>query len=275
MQSNKNGMRFRPTPIPLKAGQKPLRFSFQEIVGHESIRRVDNTPVEVIGCGVIGRRLALSLAQKGYPLALVDHDNIESHNLLAQGYSKQYLGLPKVMAIGHDLYESLPVGNQIIAIPKSFRETVTAKLPIDPKIVTCQTHDFASRMEVAYHFYLQAPVVFSGTSATANMGWVFVQQPGQACLRCAFPAVKISGQAPCGGMSGDIAEVVAGIASYAVDTLAFDHPDRRRTWNLFKIDLTGLAPQMHIRDRIQRNPDCELCGEFKESRPRATAFSVA
>jgi len=244
-------------------GQKPLKFSMQEIIGEKNVRRIENTPVETIGVGVIGHRVATSLLDKGYPQVVVDPDTIEAHNLTVQRFPKHELGEFKVRAIGKAMHGRLAIQSQLITIPMTFQETVSRKLPINPAIVTCQTHDWGSRMEVGYHFYPTTPVVFSGIAATANAGWVFVQEPGKACLRCSFPEVEVSGVAPCGGMCGDIADVIAGIVSYAVDTLAIDHPDRKRSWNLYLIELTGYAPRMHQQVLIERNPRCELCHSFK------------
>jgi molybdopterin/thiamine biosynthesis adenylyltransferase len=255
-------IRFRTTPIPVPSSQKGLKFSQTEIIGEANVKRQENCLVEIIGIGVIGHRVARGLAYKGYPLVLVDDDKIEPHNLLPQQFSKRDVGEYKVMGIGKALLDDLGIANQIVAIPKTFQETVALKYNIGAQIVACQTHNWGSRIEVAYHFYCKTPVVFSGVSALANAAWVFVQEPGGACLRCAFPKVEISNAAPCGGMCGDIADVVVGVVSYAVDTLAIDHPDRKRSWNFYLIDLTGYVPDMQKQITVKRKPNCELCREF-------------
>ena len=56
----------------------------QELVPHE---RLSGMQVTVIGVGAIGRQVALQLAAIGAAkIQLIDHDQVESHNVTTQGY---------------------------------------------------------------------------------------------------------------------------------------------------------------------------------------------
>lgn len=58
----------------------------------------------VIGCGAIGRNVALQLAAIGAPrLQLVDFDTVDETNITTQGYSHEHVGQPKVEALSNEL----------------------------------------------------------------------------------------------------------------------------------------------------------------------------
>lgn len=60
----------------------------------------------IIGCGSIGRPLALGLAQMGIGgLILYDHDLIEHHNIDTQGWGWQDVGRPKVEVLANQCRE--------------------------------------------------------------------------------------------------------------------------------------------------------------------------
>jgi len=57
--------------------------------------------VTVIGCGAIGRNVALQLAAIGVPkLQLFDFDTVEEGNLCTQGWAKRHMDWMKVTALG-------------------------------------------------------------------------------------------------------------------------------------------------------------------------------
>jgi molybdopterin-synthase adenylyltransferase len=61
--------------------------------------RLSELVVTVIGAGAIGRQVALQLAAIGAPkLQLVDFDAVDLSNVTTQGYSREDIGQPKVLA---------------------------------------------------------------------------------------------------------------------------------------------------------------------------------
>jgi hypothetical protein len=103
------------------------------------------------------------------------------------------------------------------------------------------------------------PVVFTAVSETADHGYIFVQEPGQACWGCAFPDEVNDETYPCPGTPAvkDILKVVAGIAVYAVDTL-LPGMARLRCWNYKDVYLDGSIPGNDW--QVKRRKDCQLCG---------------
>ena len=87
------------------------RFKRQE----ELVPR-DNMPdmVTVIGCGAIGRNVALQLAAIGTPsIQLIDFDIVEEHNITTQGFSWNDIGMSKVESVSWDIYR---IDRRLIAV---------------------------------------------------------------------------------------------------------------------------------------------------------------
>jgi len=58
------------------------------------------TPVNIIGCGAIGSKVALEVAKLGCDnITLWDFDKVESHNLSNQVFTKKCIGMQKVDAL--------------------------------------------------------------------------------------------------------------------------------------------------------------------------------
>lgn len=89
----------------------PPRFERQEeLVPRE---RIEQEVATVIGCGAIGRQVALQLTALGIPkIQLIDFDHVELSNVTSQGYLTLDVGRPKVEATGdacHQLENLLDV----------------------------------------------------------------------------------------------------------------------------------------------------------------------
>lgn len=76
-------------------GNRTLRYS--SIMSAEALER---THPLIVGCGAIGRQVALRLAQMGVTtMTIVDMDTVSEENLGPQGFSPTDVGRPKVQAI--------------------------------------------------------------------------------------------------------------------------------------------------------------------------------
>lgn len=76
------------------------------------VRKLADLPIDVIGCGTIGKPLAAMLAAMGADnLHLWDSDTVNGENMGNQGWMPGELGLPKVEALANmcRLYGSKPV----------------------------------------------------------------------------------------------------------------------------------------------------------------------
>jgi len=82
----------------------PKRFDRQEeLVPRE---RITQEVATVIGCGAIGRQVALQLTALGIPkIQLIDFDRVELSNVTSQGYLMSDVGRPKVDATGDSCHQ--------------------------------------------------------------------------------------------------------------------------------------------------------------------------
>jgi len=87
------------------------------------MERLNDFTVTVIGCGAIGRQVAIQLAALGArKIQLVDFDCVESTNVTSQGYLQQDLGKLKVESTAEQLRRIDPT-IQIEPIPDRYRPT--------------------------------------------------------------------------------------------------------------------------------------------------------
>lgn len=78
---------------------------YREILAHEHFI----TPVTIVGCGAVGRNVALMLASMGFDtIRIVDMDEVDDANLGTQGWSVEQMGQPKVEALRDELLRKFP-----------------------------------------------------------------------------------------------------------------------------------------------------------------------
>jgi len=72
--------------------------------GYVDINRLRSTPCFIVGCGAIGRQIAMQLAAMGArTLTLIDPDTVDELNIGTQGWGVQDLQMPKVTALSHEI----------------------------------------------------------------------------------------------------------------------------------------------------------------------------
>jgi len=136
-----------------------------------------------------------------------------------------------------------------------FQEAVQAGLQIKGDVVICGVDNNETRVAVSRYFLKTTPVVFVTVSEDADHGYVFIQEPDKTCYGCLFPeAVNDNTHHPCSPAIIDILKVVAGIATYAADTLLMN---RKRNWNYKEIFLSGNVPERN--SMIEKITNCPIC----------------
>lgn len=117
-----NPHRFLPdgTDLGPLSSQRTLRF--QDLL---PLKLFTTTPVTIVGCGAIGRQVALTLAHMGVlTLTLIDPDTITGLNLGTQGWLPHQLGKKKVDALATDLrdiHSGITAGHSILPRDARFR----------------------------------------------------------------------------------------------------------------------------------------------------------
>jgi len=213
--------------------------------------------VVIIGAGGIGGEIGVSESRKGVGhLVIFDHDIVELSNLNRQRFFEEDLYRNKAECLGRNLTREAVSRCVISTYPARFQEAVDAGLQVKGDIVICGVDNNEARVAAARYFLNTTPVVFIAVSEDADHGYVFVQEPGKTCYGCLFPeAVNDTAQHPCSPAIIDILKIVAGIATYAVDTLIMN---RRRNWNYKEVFLSGVLPERNT--MIEKRESCPICG---------------
>lgn len=87
--------------MSVSTNEKYLRQA--DVVPIDKLKDMDIT---VVGCGAIGRQVALQMAVVGAKrLRLVDFDTVEMHNMGSQGFKEASLGLYKTVVTGKECME--------------------------------------------------------------------------------------------------------------------------------------------------------------------------
>jgi molybdopterin/thiamine biosynthesis adenylyltransferase len=229
----------------------------------------------IIGAGGLGGEIGQALVRKGIKvIKLFDHDCVELSNLNRQRFFAEDLYKPKALALAKNLAREATHRTVILGHPFGFQEAVERGIDVSCTLTVCGVDNDATRVYVSRYFQaLEIPVVFVAVSRDASCGYVFVQETDNEspCFGCLFPdAVNNDGTSPCAaGATIDILKVVAGIATYAIDSLIMP---RRRAWNYKEVFLAGQIQDGHR--RLERRADCELCGTPTQNSPLAVATSA-
>lgn len=196
----------------------------------------------VIGTGGLGSHILPTMVRKGVgKVILLDHDTVAPSNLNRQRFYEHDIGEFKVMALAQNLLGECIVATEIEGWVASLEQALEDGFKFDCDVVICGVDNNPARVIASRHFRdLGVPVIFAAVSANGDHGYVFVQEPGAACLGCLFPDIVNDDRYPCPGTPAiaDILQAVGALAVYAADSLITDRP---RTWNYRRISLSGNA----------------------------------
>lgn len=216
---------------------------------------LDGTNVALVGAGGLGSNIGHALARKGVgALDIFDHDFVTITNLPRQFYYKGDLYKPKAICLARNLAKQATNSSTITGFPFTVQEAVARGYLNEPDVVIVGVDNSETRFFCSQNFYSQVPIIFTAVSPEADAGYVLVQEPGQACFGCLFPEEGGRPARPCTGSTIDIHKVMAGLVSYALDSLVMN---RARKWNYKRIFLSG-----HLGDLstvVQREPECPFC----------------
>lgn len=122
------------------------------------IPRLTRTPVHIVGCGAIGRQVALSLTAMGVEnLILQDHDTVAGVNLGTQGWSPSQLDLKKTEALTADLKRINPEVN-LLTVDTRFRNGSRLGLGQSAAIFACVDNmDVRKQIFEAWDQHTSAP----------------------------------------------------------------------------------------------------------------------
>lgn len=114
-------------------------------------------PILIVGCGAVGREVAIQLAAMGAKnISLCDFDIVEPTNVTTQGYRKKDLGKSKVSALASAMRELDLEGDMKICSINGLFEPEVLKTP--PKVIFNCPDNMMARRQV-YEYAANAPEV--------------------------------------------------------------------------------------------------------------------
>lgn len=228
-------------------------------------KQLSRLTVSIIGAGGLGGEIGEGLARKGVGhLKIFDGDTVELSNLNRQRFYEEDLYQNKAKRLARNLAREATQRSTIRGYPLFFQKAVDLGLDVNGDLAICGVDNNEARVYVSTHYHQRGiPVIFTAVSEDANHGYVFVQEPDEACFGCLFPYAVTDKVDPCPNTPAvkDILKVVAGIVLYAADSLVMD---RRRAWNYKEIFLAGFVPDRAV--TISRKEHCAICSSEISSR---------
>ena len=220
-------------------------------------KKLREAKIGLVGAGGINSELGRGLTRKGVGgIDIFDDDMVTVSNLSRQGYYGRDLLRKKALRLPKNLMRECIAPTVVTGYAMQFQEAAAQGVPMDADVYVFGVDNDEARVAGSRYFLDRAPIVLLGTGPTANNGYVYVQEPGQACFSCLFPqAVGDTSREACVPSSIDILKPIVGLALYAIDSLLMYRP---RRWNYREIFLDGSLPDRTF--RRERSPDCPVCG---------------
>ena len=241
------------------------RYSRQIIlpgIGGRGQRRLAEAKVFIMGAGGLGSPAALYLAAAGVgTIGLADSDRVELHNLQRQILHRTCdVGLPKVES-GKKTLESLNPEVKVKIYPERVNTENVRGMINDYELVLDGSDNFPTRFLLNDACYFERKTLISGAILRFE-GQLSTFKPhvNGPCYRCLFPEPPPPGLVPScqeAGVLGAVAGII-GIfqANEALKEILGIGKSMMGRFLLFEaLDLSFTEM------KIQRNPECPLCGE--------------
>lgn len=220
---------------------------------------IHRSRVLIVGAGGLGSNAGHVFVQMGIGrLDFVDPDIVEDSNRNRQRFTADDVGKPKAHALLANLAPYATFATELQGYFGTFQDCASEFRT--PDVVLCGVDNDEARVAVARFSVLHyIPVVFIAVSKDGEAFSLFIQRPRQACLACRQPSVLEPKEPqlciPVPAIA-DILQVAAGFGARAVVGELLGSPISDE-YNLRQITFT----KFDIKQQVQRNPDCVLCGE--------------
>jgi len=258
-ESNSVSVRYQCKRLdPKRPGVRRVSDTQEKVEGWDQ-QACGRATLTAIGAGGITSSIAPSLAKQGFgELHVIDYDIVEPSNLNRQAFREQDLYRPKAHALARFLSEIGYLGTVVHGHCCAFLEFIRAHPNLVPDVgIVGVDNDRARTQACRWYLDHDRPLICIGISRTADSAYVFVQEPGGACLACFMGEVLLSdGGSPCPGAPAvmDVLQVAGGFAVYAVSSLIMPRP---RRWNLIQVSMPNGVVRAAL---IEKRTDCPMCG---------------
>jgi molybdopterin/thiamine biosynthesis adenylyltransferase len=213
--------------------------------------------VVCIGAGGLVSQIAPTVVRKGVgALTILDDDVVEPSNLNRQRFYLKDLGHNKAYALAENLLPECVHTTLLTGYPLLLEEAIDSGIDLRCDVAICGVDNNPARIEASRYFRSnKIPVIFTAVSASADHGYVFIQEATGPCFGCLFPDSVESRSYACPATPAiaDILQIVGALAVYAVDTCLMDRP---RNWNYRRIYLSD--GDWDTATTIDKRGDCPL-----------------
>ncbi len=237
------------------------------LLGEGGQRRLSESMVAIVGLGGVGSPLALYLGGAGVNLRLIDGDVVSFDNLHRQVlYGEDDVGLPKAMVAEREVRrrnEEIKVEG----IPERLTKENVDVLLGEVDLIMDATDNFATRYLIN-EFSVSSGIPFIYSAISGFYFAITFIMPGETpCLRCIFPSVEDRGPVPVLGMTP--AQVASIAAAEAVKYLSGLGPSLKG-----KLLMGDLRTMEFTEVRVERDPNCPVCGGLFRRDPRAPSHHI-
>ena len=221
-----------PTSIELLGNAIPGAQDRQKKITGFDQEKYSRSHVLCIGAGGLISNIAPALVRKGIgKITILDPDVVDASNLNRQRFYRSDIGKNKAIELTRNLKRECIHETKLVGHSMSLETAIEQGIDLRCNIAVCGVDNNPARVAAASFFRAAAtPVIFTGVSAEADHGYVFIQQTSGPCLGCLFPDIANDDLYPCPGTPAisDILQLVGALAAYAIDS---ELMQRRCAWN--------------------------------------------
>jgi adenylyltransferase/sulfurtransferase len=245
-------------------------------VGEAGQLRLKNSSVLLIGTGALGSPSAMYLAAAGVGrLGLVDADVVDASNLQRQIlHGGSWVGKPKLESAAARLREINP-HVRIVPHPVRFTPDNAMEIAAGYDILIDGSDNFPTRfLTNDTAFFLGKPLVYGAIHRFEGQAGVFAPHLGGPCYRCLLPTMPSAGAVPScqeAGVLGVLPGIIGSIQ--AMETL-------KLILGIGVVPLGKLTVYDALNSsfrtlKLNRDPQCRLCGDHPEIRGVANSETTA
>ena len=247
-----------PTSIRLRGTPIPGAEDRQRLIPGWDQETYSKASVVCIGAGGIISHIAPTLCRKGIgKITLLDRDIVEVSNLNRQRFYPEDVGKNKALALAEHLQRECIAATEIRGYSQTIESAIQRRMNLGCDVAVCGVDNNPARVAASRFFRTNGTaVIFTAVSRDCDHGYVFVQEPKNACIGCLFPDIASDTRYPCPGTPAivDILQAVGALTVYAVDTLLMNRP-RRWTYRGLRLSTGRLDPC----SEVPRQATCRIC----------------
>jgi adenylyltransferase/sulfurtransferase len=234
-------------------------------VGEAGQLRLKKAAVLLIGSGALGSPAALYLAAAGVGrLGLVDPDVVEASNLQRQIlHGESWIGKPKLESAAARLREVNPHVRSELH-PVRFSPENAIEIAENYDLIVDGSDNFPTRfLTNDTAFFLKKPLIYGAIHRFEGQTGVFAPHLGGPCYRCLIPNMPPAGSVPScqeAGVLGVLPGIIGSLQAMEAIKLILGIG----SVPLGKLTCYDALNSSFRTLRLNRDPECRLCGERPE-----------